>query len=449
VRGFRAALLLLRKDVLLLWRAPAFAAVLVGYPVLVAILVAVALQSGDRRPAVAFVNEDVSGRTVQVARERLSVDDYVRRIEDDVDLKRLSAEEARQALDAGRVSAVLTIPENFIADLQSGVRPPVIDLATSRRSPLEADQITRRLEAAVFRLNLGLSQTYVDQVLRLVQIIRDGGDAVIFGRTDALLGLRRSGALITEIDAALRRLGEDGLAARLQPLREFIGSTGENLDLAEPSARAIRSPVQLRVTQGEEDREPLSAFGFAGALLVSVGLVGVLLAAAVLSSEREDNTLARLGRGLVSPGALVAEKVVFAALACLVVGLVLLVVVGLFTPVTVGRWGLWVLALLAGGCAFGAFGVLVGALARETRTALLAGLMIALPLLFLGLVPGNETASVVAALSPFGPAFELFQGLLVDPSVGGDLGVSFGHLALVAVVYAAAAALGLARRARV
>ena len=120
----RAALLLLRKDAVLLRRSPALLLVLVVYPILVALLVALALQSDERRPDVAVVNLDTSGRTVDVGGNRLSIDDYIDRLAEDVDVRRLDAEAAADALDAGRVSAVLTIPEGFISDLQSGVRQP-------------------------------------------------------------------------------------------------------------------------------------------------------------------------------------------------------------------------------------------------------------------------------------------------------------------------------------
>ncbi|MCU0307090.1 MAG: ABC transporter permease [Thermoleophilia bacterium] len=447
MRALRNALLLLGKDLRLIRRSPALVAVLVGYPVVVAVLVALALQGGERKPTVAFVNLDTTGRTVQVGEQRLSVDDYVARLEREVDLKRLGPDEARRALDDGQVTAVLTLPDGFVSDLQSGVRSPVISLVTSPRQPIEAEAIQRRLESTVYRLNQELAETYVGQVLRLVDLIDQGGSIALFGRTGDLVGLGRSDEILTELQRELGRIGRPDLVRKIEPLRAYIEGVGENLDLARPAANAIASPIKLSVSEGPEGREPLSAFGFAGALLVSLGLVGVLLAAAALSSEREDNALVRLARGLLSPGALVGEKTVFAALACLVVGAVLLVIVALTTTLAVGRWGLWVVALLLSGLGFGAFGVLVGALARETRTALLAGLMLALPLIFLGLVPGNDAAALVSGLTAFGPAFAAYQTLLVEPSVPGDLWVTFGHLALVALVFSGAAGWALHRRA--
>lgn len=443
----RSAALLLRKDVRLLARTPAVLLILLAFPLLVALLVALALQSDQRRPDVAVVNLDTSGRTVVVGKRHLSVDDYVARLSQDVGVRRLDAADAASALDAGRVSAVLTIPEGFISDLQSGVRQPALRLDASRRSPIEADAITRNLQAAVYRLNQSLAVGYVDQVLRLVDLVVNGGTLGFFGRSGDALGLRRSRALVTTLQARLRATGQDTAAGELAPLVNFIDETQRNLDLAKPAANAIRAPIELRVSEAAHGREPLSAFGFAGALLVSLGLAGVLLAAAAMSAEREDHALVRLGRGLVSAWALVAEKMVFTALACLLIGLTLLVGVAAFTSLAVGRWPLWLAALALAGLGFGAFGVLAGALARETRSALLVALMLALPLLSLGLLPNAAVASAVSQVVPFGPAFDAFQTLLVEPSIaGGDLALTLGHLTLLAAVFGAAATLVVHRR---
>lgn len=443
----RAALLLLRKDAVLLRRSPALVLVLIVYPILVALLVALALQSDERRPDVAVVNLDTSGRTVEVAGNRLSIDDYIDRLAEDVDVHRLDAAAASDALAAGRVSAVLTIPEGFIADLQSGVRQPALHLSTSRRSPIEADAINRRLEAAVYRLNQRLATGYVEQVLQLVDLVTNGGEIGIFGRTGDALGLKRSRTLVTDLQAQLRAQGDPTTAAQLEPLVNFIDETQRNLDLAKPAANAIRAPIVLDVTEGAAGREPLSAFGFAGALLVSLGLAGTLLAAAAMSSEREDGALVRLRRGLISAAGLVGEKMAFTAIACLVVGLALLGGVALFTDLAVGRWGLWLVVLLVAGLAFGAFGVLAGALARETRSALLIALMVALPLMALGLVPGSGVADAISQIVPFGPAFDAFQTLLVEPSIdAGDLLATLGQLVLIAAVLATGAAVAVRRR---
>ncbi|HJZ60539.1 MAG TPA: ABC transporter permease [Miltoncostaeaceae bacterium] len=438
---------LLVKDLRLLVRGRALLALLVGYPLLVAVLVAVALQSGEQRPSVAFVNLDTSGRTVQVGSRRLGVEDYARRLGQEVHLDRLSPGEASRALDQGRVSAVLTIPSGFISDLQAGVHPPVITVETSRRSPIQADAIQRRLESAIFRVNQQLASTYVDQTLHLVQVLVDGGDVSAFTRSGHVLGLTESRRLVRDVQASLRRSGRADVAARLDPLLNFIVQAGVNLDLANAAAQSLTNPIRLRIPPPPQGREPLTGFGFAGALLVSLGLIGTLLGAAALSSEREDGTLTRLRRGLIRTEGLVGEKVSFAALVGLVVGLLLLAAVAIFTALTVDRWGLWIASLLAAGLAFGAFGVLIGALARETRTALLATIMLALPLIFLGLFTDSAIASGISQVFPFGPAFRSFQTLLVEPSVPGRLGLRIGQLLLLGLAFGGIASFALRRRA--
>jgi ABC-type multidrug transport system permease subunit len=166
-----------------------------------------------------------------------------------------------------------------------------------------------------------------------------------------------------------------------------------------------------------------------------------------MSAEREEGALVRLRRGLISAGELVGEKMAFTAGACLLIGLALLGGVALFTDLAVGRWGAWLGVLLVAGLAFGAFGVLAGALARETRSALLIALMVALPLMALGLVPDAGPAGAIAEIVPFGPAFDAFQHLLVEPSVdAGQLLPTLGQLALIGAVLAALAAVAVRRR---
>lgn len=449
MRALRAARLLFTKDLRVLGRSRGLVAILIGYPVIIAILLALALSGGDRRPAVAFVNLDQQGRTVLVGNDRLSVDDYAERIEQDVDLKRLTPGQADQALADGKVSAILTIPDGFVADLQSGIRSPVITLQTNPRNPIEAQAIERNMEAAVFRLNQALATAYVDQVLNLVRLVQDGGDVQIFGRAGKLEGLASSARVLRQVQRELVKMKQPALAKRLADLNDFIDGVNTNLDLAKPAAKSIASPIRLDIQSGAPGREPLSALGIAAALVVGLGLLGVLLSAALLSAEREDGALSRLGRGLAGPGTVVTQKALLSAVATLVVGMVLLGVVALTTSVSVGRWAIWVLALVVAGLAFGAFGLLIGALARETRTALLAALMITLPLAVVALIPGNDIAYWVSAVAGFGPAARVFQQLLVDPEVTSSLWAGIGLLAIIALIYGVVARVALGRRMHV
>ena len=402
----------------LLTRAPMLLVLLIGYPLLVALLAAAALQGQGRAPTIAVVNLDVAGQTVPVGGQRLSVDDYIDRLAKQVQVERLGPVQARQALDAGRVEAILTVPAGFIADLQSGLVQPTLQLVTSRRSPIEGDAAAHQLQSAVYEFNQSLAQTYVNQILKLANLITAGGQVQIFSRQGQVIGLARTRQIVTQARNQLQLRGQVQLASELASVLPFINATQTNLGLAAPAASAIASPIRLQIAQAEHGREPLSAFGVAAALLASLALVGVLLSAGGIAAEREEHTLRRLRRGLVTLPALVFEKVLFSALACLALGLVLLGAVALLTGLEVGRWAAWVPVLTLAGTSFGAFGVFIGAIARETRTALLAALMLTLPLVFVGLIPGTAVARV-AQVVPFGPAFNVFQTLLADPTISG------------------------------
>jgi len=435
--------LLLGKDVRLLARAPILVVLLLGYPLLVALLAASALQGQGRAPTIAIVNLDTAGQSVQVGTEHLSVDSYINRLAKQVHVERLSPSQASQQLDAGRVSAVLTIPAGFVADLQSALVQPTLQLVTSRRSPIEGDAVAHELQSAVYQFNQSLAQSYVNQILKLANLIVDGGQVQIFGHQGQVIGLARTRQIVTQARAQLLREGHVQQAAELASVLAFINSTQNNLSLASPAANAIASPIRLQVAQALHGREPLSAFGVAAALLASLALVGVLLAAGGIAAEREERTLSRLRRGLVRIPAIIIEKVVFSAIACLALGSVLLGAVAVLTDLQVGRWAEWIPVLLLAGASFGAFGVVIGAIARETRTALLAALMLTLPLVFIGLIPGAAVA-FGARLVPFGPGFQVFQALLADPSVRGIWSDAVA-LGILTAVYAGAATVALKR----
>ena len=72
--------------------------------------------------------------------------------------------------------------------------------------------------------------------------------------------------------------------------------------------------------------------------------------------------------------------------------------------------------------------------------------MIGLPLIGLSVLPGAP-AKAIGEIVPFGPAFDAFQTLLVEPTIpGADLARTLGQLALIAIVFGAAAALVVRRR---
>ena len=163
-------------------------------------------------------------------------------------------------------------------------------------------------------------------------------------------------------------------------LQGAVGQVGSFL-------RATANPIELRQEERGGRTWLLSAQVQGYALALAVAFVTVLLGAGALVAEREENVLGRLARGLAGLGQLVVEKVTFVALVGTAMGLVLAVVFGIIVElgdVSGGepwlRLPLLLVGLALAAIAFGSFGVMIGALAREAATASVVAFLVALPL---------------------------------------------------------------------
>lgn len=180
----------------------------------------------------------------------------------------------------------------------------------------------------------------------------------------------------------------------------------------------------------------------------------MLLVAGSLALEREENAYPRLVRGLVSPEALLGEKVLLGVAVGLVVTVLMLAGLAIFVPLEWSRFALWIVAILLGGGASAAAGAALGAAAREVRAVSLLAFMVTLPVAFLSLVPAGTVGhglysviKVIAAIFPFKPALEALAAAL--ESGNGTLGGPLLHLAILIVAYGLIARLALRRFARV
>jgi ABC-2 type transport system permease protein len=188
------------------------------------------------------------------------------------------------------------------------------------------------------------------------------------------------------------------------------------------------------------------------AVVVSLMLLTLLLAAGLLALERAENAYTRLVRGLVTPGRLLSEKVVLSAACAGVVALLMAAIVSLWVHLEWGRFELWLLALAFAGAAFGALGVAIGGLAREVSVASLMALLLSLPIAFVALVPASAVSGavktlldVVAFAFPFKAALEAVGNALTGaaPGIGGPL----LHLFVLAVLFGVLARLAARRLA--
>ena len=433
---------LVRKDALVLRRSPLLLAAAVGFPVLVAVLVALVAGYAGTRPRVALVDEEGLPEVVRVGERRFGIQRAIAQAADEVELVRLDYAEARRELDTGRVVALVRVPDGFLADLQGMARSPQLELETTA-GPFSG-RVVRQVQAAVYTLNRRLQGAYIESNLDYIDLLLRGGSGSFLGRRFEVLGLERA-------DALLRRAPQ---TREVTAVRGFVSTARLALAQTDEALRATADPIEL-VRRPERGRTwAFSAQVQAYALTLTVGLLVLLLAAGSLAAERDENVLGRLARGLARLGELVAAKVALAALVALALGLGLSVVFGIVVELADLQGGhpwellsLVAAGLVLAGAALGALGALVAAVGRDVRTALLLAVALAFPLALLALVPSAAlpVAGHAGDLFPVEHAVRFFSAALYDPSPWGEVAVESAWLAGLAVALAALARLSARR----
>jgi hypothetical protein len=404
--------LLLRKDALILRRSPLLLGMLLAYPLLIALLVGLVAGYANAKPRVALVDEDGLPRIVTVGGHRFNVDETIKRVSKDVDLVRLKHDEAQRELSSGKVVAVLTVPPGFVETLQGMVSSPKLEVQTARG--IISSRVDEQVQALVYGLNRQLQTAYIGTDLGYVRLIQNGGHGSFLGREFTVLGLDGADQLLRNTPGAKAR-----------KLHDFIGDAQLALARTGDALRATAHPIEIERVKGRGRTWALSADVQAYALGLTITFLALVLAAGSLAAERDENVVGRLARGLVSLGELVWAKVLLAAVVALGLGLGVSLVFGAIIQignVTGGEpWGrvpLLALGLLLSGAALGALGALLGAIARDARTASLVALLVVLPIVFLGLVPGEivPVAGWISDALPFIHAVRFFSAALYNAS---------------------------------
>ena len=431
--------MILRKDLLVLRRSPVLLGVLVAYPLVIALLIGLTAAYANAKPRVALVDLDGIPPRVSVAGSSFDVDALIDQVAKNVDLVRMREGQAADQLASGRVAAVITIPAGFVAELKN-LASPHLTLATGTGGI--TSRVRQQMQALVYSLNLRLQKAFIQADIRYVQLLLHGGTGTALGRSFSIIGL----------DGAARRIARLPSSPEKAQITDFIHDARLALAYTDGAIRATASPIVLDEDKGHGRTSSLSAQAQAYGLAITICFLGVLLAAGALAAERDENAIGRLVRGLVGLGQLVAAKVALAAAVAVVLGLAILVGFGI--AVEVGdvsggqpwqRVPLVLLGIVLAGAAVGAVGALIGALARESRTASLVGVLVVLPVVFLGLVPREivPAAAWISDAFPFAHAVRFFASALYDGSpwrvVGREaawlvgLGAAFGALARVSV----------------
>jgi ABC-2 type transport system permease protein len=440
---------LLLKDLRILRRSPLLVALLVLYPIVIAVLIGFALSRGPDKPEVAFYNGVPSSASqIELGGERIDLTVQSRALFDAIDPVSVNSRAAAiKKVRDGDVLGALVIPEDLSEKLQSGLQPGTVEVFYNAEDPAKKQFVENTIKSQVQTANAALTKRIAKESLTLLDLIQTGGRYSFLGRQFDVLGLKRSEEILREARRDLPK--GSGVGAEVQRVIDFSRVARDNLAFSDDVLSVVGEPIRVRSHVIQGGTTSLSSFAVALAVAVSLMFVTVLLAAGTLALEREENAFARLVRGLVSRTGLLVEKAGLAAACSVAVCLLMLGGLGLFVDLDWGRFPLWLVALAVAALAFAGLGLAIGALTREVRAASLLAFMLALPLAFLALVPSGSVAPtlfdvirVVSAAFPFKPSLDALDAALND---SGDLGVPLLHLAGLFLAFGAISRVALRR----
>jgi ABC-2 type transport system permease protein len=445
---------LLVKDLTVLRRSPLLTALLVLYPIVIAVLIGFALSGGPSKPRVAFLNQVPEGTPLNVGGEQLDQSSARGELCGRIDCVDVGSEqEARDLVASGDVLGALILPPDLIQDLQSltGLEPeqPTVKVLVNEEDPVKAGLVDDRITTLLAEANLRVSQQISDVSVGYLGILLEGGSLSFLGEEFSVLGLRDAEEILTGVRENLPASAKQDREALDEVIR-FASLAAENLDVADDLLSAVSQPIQVDKEVVNGGSTSLDTYAIAVAATITLMFVTVLLVAGSLALEREENAFQRLVRDLVRPLALLAGKILLGVAAALAVTLLMLAGLELFVSLDWGRFPLWVPAIVAGGAGFAAFGAAIGSAAREVRASSLLAFMVSLPVAFLSLVPSGtvgatayDALGVVTAIFPFDPALRALTGAL--ESGGPSLGIAILHLAILTLAYGALARVALRR----
>src|ERR1700759_1107859 len=256
---------LLATDLLILRRARLLVAILVVYPIAIALLIGLAISRSPGKPKVAIVDETPPGQTVQVGNKRVLVSEYAEQLFSQVQPQKVSTrDEAVAQIKSGKVLAAVVIPANVAPRVNSGLKQGELEVLYNGNA-LEQSLVKAQIESALAQANSGFSKEIQQAASQAIGALLSGRNLGVLGAPE-LIGL---GEIAPKLNAIAARLPQ-GSADRktLEEIGSFAGFAAKNLGLAKNVLATIGQPIAVKTTLIEGRRTPLNTV----AVVVAVGL---------------------------------------------------------------------------------------------------------------------------------------------------------------------------------
>ena len=236
-------------------RSPLVTALLVLYPIVIAVLIGFALSAGPDKPRVAFLNEVPPDTPLQIGGEDFDLLGAKSELCERIECVPVSSEaEAREKVESGDVLGALILPADLIDRLQSlaGLNPesPTVKVLVNEEDPIKAGLVDDRINSLLSAANLKISQEVSDVSTQYLQILLDGGDFSFLGDGVSILGLKNSEQILRQVKSQLPADSPD--LEELDRVIEFSHVAAENLGAAGDLLTSVTQPIAGR--QGGDQR---------------------------------------------------------------------------------------------------------------------------------------------------------------------------------------------------
>src|SRR5262249_30519988 len=180
---------MLGKDLRILRRSRLLVALLIVYPVAIALLIGFAISRTPSKPRVAIVDETPPGETVPVGGQRVDVRRYAQRLFSQVQSVPVSTRaQAVEKVKSGDVLAAVVIPPDIATRLSAGISQGRLEVLYNG-SALEQSLVQSTINSALAQANLGFSEQIQLAAAKAIELLLQGGNLSILGAPQNLIGL--------------------------------------------------------------------------------------------------------------------------------------------------------------------------------------------------------------------------------------------------------------------
>ncbi|MGQ9536973.1 MAG: ABC transporter permease [Actinomycetota bacterium] len=286
-------------------------------------------------------------------------------------------ESALRELREGRIDAFLIIPPGFVRRLKTLEKVAQVEVFLDQSSLVKAEFAETALRGLLSRVSERVVEEKMQAVVAGLRVLVEGGD--FFGTQ--VVGLSHIRDNLLSIQERLATSPE--MAARLEGGIDLAETVIEDIEEAAAYLKGTALPVDLRITSVAG--RPLRTRDAVVPSLLALSMLwtGVLCGAILMVLEDEEGMRVRLWMTEMGPLALVGSKLVLAAAIVFTQSTVmLLMAVAIFRTFASNIFLALVTIALASLSCIG-MGLVLAAFARQVAGAVILGLLVSLPLVFL------------------------------------------------------------------